>query len=341
MNVELETWIHGSEVLKCMRTAAIVPCGTMVLPGYLPIYLSTYLSIYLPICLSIYLSFFSRVRPSIFLSVYITLEICRKKRKLIASAVISSMGGSFSRMMLHEELFWVPGSCELHLLFSSDSSGVSSLSIDSILIGFWGPQEKTQRRWRGAQICPTPKPYIKRKRGPFIGLPNLVVKAGQILRLGHHKRTLLNTRTLPKMRVLTLNPLLQFEFVNLFVSVAICTHILTTTEFTWKHVCCFLSTFFDSSVSVFYTSVFIQQAPGSFKWRCFGSPGSCVRSQAVPRLRQVACDPNWRFTALEKMAQLPDVENPLNYHPSLHLWDSLGTRSPLLHTCVTWHKYEL
>lgn len=105
MNVELETWIHGSEVLKCMRTAAIVPCGTMVLPGYLPIYLSTYLSIYLPICLSIYLSFFSRVRPSIFLSVYITLEICRKKRKLIASAVISSMGGSFSRMMLHEELF--------------------------------------------------------------------------------------------------------------------------------------------------------------------------------------------------------------------------------------------
>ena len=108
-NVELETWIHSSQVLKCMRTAAIVPCGTKVLPGYLPIYLSTYLPIYLPICLSIYLSvclsvylsiylsiypsFFSRVCPSICLFVYITIEICRKKRKLIGSTVISSMGG--------------------------------------------------------------------------------------------------------------------------------------------------------------------------------------------------------------------------------------------------------
>lgn len=167
--------------------------------------------------------------------------------------------------MLHEELFWVPGSCELHLLFSSDSSGWSpvfniclhvpifqvaqlSLSIDSILIGFWGPQEKTQRRWRGAQICPTPNPYIK-ERGDHL-LDSQIYKSNsesrpntlQWSRLGHDKRTFFDTRTLPKIGVLTLNPLLQFEFVNLFVSVAICTYIATT-EFTWKHVCCFLSKF--------------------------------------------------------------------------------------------------
>lgn len=254
---DMDPQFWSSEVHENCSYSSLRNNASSGLSTYLPIHLSVYLSTYLSVYLSILL--FSCLSVYLFICLYYNKNLS-KKRKLIASAVILSMGGSFSRRMLHEELFWVPGSCELHLLFSSSSSGVSpvfniclhvpifqvaqlSLSIDSILIRFWGPQEKTQRRWRGAQICPTPKPYIKEKRGPFIGLPNLVVKAGQILRQGHHKRTFFNTLTLPKMRVLTPNPLLQFEFVNLFVSVDICTYILATTEFTWKHVCCFLSKF--------------------------------------------------------------------------------------------------
>lgn len=239
-----------------------------------------------------------------------------------------------------KNFFWVPGSCELHLLFSSDSSGVSpvfniclhvpifqvaqlSLSIDSL--DFEVPKRKHRDAGGELRFAPQPKPYIKEKRGPFIGLPNLVVKAGQILRLGHHKRTFFNTRTLPKMRVLTLNPVLQFEFVNLFVSVAICTYILATTEFTWKHVRCFLSKliwfmclrliyFCIHSVSSRQLRVAMLWQP----WQLCQEP-SCSSFEAGRLWHNLEVYSVWEDGAT------PMFENPLNYHPSLHLWDSLGT----------------
>lgn len=114
------------------------------------------------------------------------------------------------------------------LLFSMPNFQVAQLSLS--INTHWilrSPRENTETL-EGSSDLPHTKAVHQREEGTIYwtrkpsseSKPNTL----QWSRLGHDKRTFFNTRTLPKMHVLTLNALNAIGIVNLFVSVDMYIH---------------------------------------------------------------------------------------------------------------------